>query len=126
MIFSTSFRVFTSTLKFISNQATISRKSDNVMFQREPLEYEQYVFLVMSFGLTNAPAPLMYIINSVFKPYLDVFVIIIIDDVLIYSRNEDYYASYHRVVHKTLKDKELYVKFYKCDIRLSMWNSRAT
>ncbi|WMV55196.1 hypothetical protein MTR67_048581, partial [Solanum verrucosum] len=77
-----------------------------------------YEFLVMSFGLTNAPASFMDLMITVFKPYLDKFVIVFIDDILIYSRNEEDYASHLRVVLKTLKDKELYAKFSKCEFWL--------
>ena len=69
----------------------------------------------MSFGLTNAPAAFMDLINRVFKPYLDAFVIVFIDDVLIYSRNQKNDASHLRVVLQTLRDKELYANFFKCE-----------
>ncbi|KAH0764840.1 hypothetical protein KY285_000711 [Solanum tuberosum] len=77
-----------------------------------------YEFLVMSFGLTNALAAFMNLMNRVFKPYLDMFVIIFIDDILIYSRNEKDHASHLRVVLQTHKDKELYAKFSKCEFWL--------
>ncbi|KAH0637918.1 hypothetical protein KY289_037833 [Solanum tuberosum] len=80
--------------------------------------YGHYEFLVMSFGLTNAPTAFMDLINRVFKPYLDVFVIVFIDDILIYSRNEEDHASHLRLVLQTLKDKELYAKFSKCEFWL--------
>jgi len=72
----------------------------------------------MSFGLTNAPAAFMDLMNRVFKPYLDMFVIVFIDDILIYSRNEEDHASHLRTVLQTLKDKELYAKFSKCEFWL--------
>ncbi|KAH0757858.1 hypothetical protein KY290_021351 [Solanum tuberosum] len=80
--------------------------------------YGHYMFLVMSFGLTNAPAAFMDLMNKVFKPYLDMFVIVFIDDILIYSRNEENHASHLRIVLQTLKDKELYAKFSKCEFWL--------
>ncbi|KAH0689359.1 hypothetical protein KY289_016717 [Solanum tuberosum] len=80
--------------------------------------YGHYEFLVMSFGLTNAPATFMDLMNRVFKPYLDMFVIVFIDDILIYSRNEEDHASHLRIVLQTLKDRELYVKFSKCEFWL--------
>ncbi|KAH0658244.1 hypothetical protein KY289_026992 [Solanum tuberosum] len=76
--------------------------------------YGHYEFLVMSFGLTNALAAFMDLMNRVFKPYLDMFVIVFIDDILIYSRKEEDHASHLRIVLQTLKDRELYVKFSKC------------
>ncbi|KAH0784113.1 hypothetical protein KY290_003711 [Solanum tuberosum] len=80
--------------------------------------YGHYEFLVMSFGLTNAPAAFMDLMNRVFKPYLDMFVIVFIDDILIYSRNEEDHANHLRTVLQTLKDKELYAKFSKCEFWL--------
>ncbi|KAH0705892.1 hypothetical protein KY285_010419 [Solanum tuberosum] len=75
--------------------------------------YGHYEFMVMSFGLINVPAAFMNFMNRVFKPYLDMFVIIFIDDILIYSRNEEDHASHLRIVLQTLKDIELYAKFSK-------------
>ena len=80
--------------------------------------YGHYEFLVMSFGLTNAPVAFMDLMNKVFKPYLDMFVIVFIDNILIYSRNEEDHASHLRIVLQILKDRELYVKFLKCEFWL--------
>ncbi|KAH0671258.1 hypothetical protein KY285_025475 [Solanum tuberosum] len=80
--------------------------------------YGHYEFVVMSFGLTNAPAAFMDLMNRVFKQYLDLFVIVFIDDILSYSRNEDEHASHLRVVLQTLKDRQLFAKFNKCEFWL--------
>ncbi|WMV55249.1 hypothetical protein MTR67_048634 [Solanum verrucosum] len=72
--------------------------------------YGHYEFLVMSFGLTNAAATFMDLMNRVLKPYLDIFAIVFIDDILTYSRNEEDHATHLRIVLQTLKDKELYAK----------------
>ncbi|KAH0748617.1 hypothetical protein KY290_027849 [Solanum tuberosum] len=80
--------------------------------------YGHYEFLVMSFGLTNLPATFMDLMNRVFKPYLYMFVIVFIDDILIYSRNDEDHASHLRIVLQTLKDRELYAKFSKCEFWL--------
>ncbi|WMV13935.1 hypothetical protein MTR67_007320 [Solanum verrucosum] len=72
----------------------------------------------MSFGLTNTPATFMDLMNRVFKPYLDMFGIVFIDEILIYSRNEEDHASHLRIVLQSLKDKELYAKFSKCEFWL--------
>ena len=69
----------------------------------------------MSFGLTNAHAAFMDLMNIVFKQYLDLFVIILIDDILIYSRNEKEHASHLRIVLQILKDRQLFAKFSKCE-----------
>ncbi|KAH0776456.1 hypothetical protein KY290_007867 [Solanum tuberosum] len=80
--------------------------------------YGHYYFLVMSFGLTNASATFMELMNRVFKHYLDMFVIVFNDDILIYSRNEKDHASHLRIVLQNLKDRELYAKFSKCEFWL--------
>ena len=75
--------------------------------------YGHYEFLVMPFGLTNAPAAFMDLMNRVFHPYLDQFIIVFIDDILIYSRNVEKHAYLLRIVLQTLRDRELYAKFSK-------------
>ena len=72
----------------------------------------------MSFGLTTAHAAFMDLMNKVFKQYLDLFVIVFIDDILIHSRNEKDHASHLRIVLKTLKDHQLFAKFSKCEFWL--------
>ncbi|WP_427927541.1 reverse transcriptase family protein, partial [Acinetobacter baumannii] len=70
--------------------------------------YGHYEFLVMSFGLTNAPAVFMDLINRVFWPYLDQFVVVFINDILIYSRDKVEHAEHLRTVLQTLRDNQLY------------------
>ncbi|WMV46128.1 hypothetical protein MTR67_039513 [Solanum verrucosum] len=82
--------------------------------------YGYYEFVVMSFGLTNAPAAFMDSMNRVFKQYLDLFVIVFIDDILIYSRNENEHESHLRVVLQTLKDRQLFAKLNKCKFWLQL------
>ena len=80
--------------------------------------YGLYEYLVMSFGLTNAPAHFMYLMNSVFMPELDKFVVVFIDDILIYSKNKKEHAEHLRVVLTCLREHQLYAKFSKCDFWL--------
>src|SRR5688572_8114633 len=80
--------------------------------------YGLYEYLVMSFGLTNAPAYFMYLMNSVFMPELDKFVVVFIDDILVYSKNEEEHADHLHVVLQRLRDHQLYAKFSKCEFWL--------
>ena len=76
--------------------------------------YGHYEFLVMSFGLTSAPVASMHLMNNVFRPYPDSFVIVFIDDILVYSRSQEKHVEHLRVVLQRLKDEKLYAKFSKC------------
>ncbi|WVZ71044.1 hypothetical protein U9M48_019670 [Paspalum notatum var. saurae] len=76
--------------------------------------YALYEYLVMSFGLTNAPAFFMYMMNSVFMNELDKFVVVFIDDILIYSKSEEEHKEHLRIVLNRLKEHKLYAKFSKC------------
>ncbi|KAG8496895.1 hypothetical protein CXB51_008076 [Gossypium anomalum] len=80
--------------------------------------YGHYEFLVMPFGLTNAPAVFMDLMNRIFRPYLDKFVVVFIDDILIYSKDETEHAEHLRIVLQTLRDKQLYAKFSKSEFWL--------
>jgi hypothetical protein len=76
--------------------------------------YGLYEYLVMSFGLTNAPAHFMYLMNSVFMPELDKFVMVFIDNIFVYSKNEVEQEKHLRIVLQWLCDNQLYAKFIKC------------
>jgi hypothetical protein len=77
--------------------------------------YGLYEFIVKSFGLTNAPAYFMNLMNKVFMEYLDRFVVVFIDDILIYSKNERDHEEHLRLVVQKLRDNQLYAKFSKCE-----------
>jgi hypothetical protein len=77
--------------------------------------YGLFEYLVMSFGLMNASAHFMYFMNSVFMLELDKFVVVFIDDILIYSRSMEKHEEYLRIVLQQLRDHQLYVKFSKCE-----------
>ena len=80
--------------------------------------YGHYEFVVMPFGLTNAPAAFMDLMNRVFQPYLDRFVVVFIDDILVYSETEAKHDEHLRTVLQVLREKELYAKFSKCEFWL--------
>nr|GEU53382.1 putative reverse transcriptase domain-containing protein [Tanacetum cinerariifolium] len=77
--------------------------------------YGHYEFQVMPFGLTNAPAVFMDLMNRVCKPYLDKFMIVFIEDILIYSKNKEEHEEHLRLILELLKKEELYTKFSKCE-----------
>jgi hypothetical protein len=80
--------------------------------------YGLYEYLVMSFGLTNAPAYFMNLMNKVFMEYLDWFVVVFVDDILVYSQNEEAHEDHLRLVLQKLRDNQFYAKFSKCDFWL--------
>nr|GEZ51583.1 putative reverse transcriptase domain-containing protein [Tanacetum cinerariifolium] len=80
--------------------------------------YGHFEFTVMPFGLANAPAVFMDLMNRVCKPYLDKFVILFIDDILIYSRSEEEHEAHLKTILDLLKKEELYAKFSKCEFWL--------
>ena len=80
--------------------------------------YGHYEFLVMPFGLTNVPTTFMDLMNRVYSPLLDQFVIICIDDILIYSRTREEHEGHLRLVLELLKHEKLFTKFSKCEFWL--------
>jgi hypothetical protein len=79
------------------------------------MRYGLYEYLVMSFGLTNASAHFMYLMNSVFMPEMDQFVVVFIDDILVYSKSMEEHEDHLRIVLQRLREHQLYTKFSKCE-----------
>ena len=80
--------------------------------------YGHYEFLVMLFRLTNAPAMFMDLMNRVFRPYLDQFVVVFVDDILVYSKDAQEHEYHLRIVLQTLRENQLFAKLTKCDFWL--------
>jgi hypothetical protein len=80
--------------------------------------YGLYEYMVMSFGLTNAPTYFMYLMNKVFMKYLDKFLVVLIDHVLVYSKDEEEHAEHLRLILQKLREHQLYVKLSKCEFWL--------
>ncbi|KAA3473224.1 Retrovirus-related Pol polyprotein from transposon 297 family [Gossypium australe] len=93
-------------------------KDSDVLKTAFRTRYGHYRFLVMPFRLTNTPAIFMDLMNRIFRPYLDRFVVIFIDDILIYSRDESEHFEHLQIVLQTLRDKQLFAKFSKCEFWL--------
>jgi hypothetical protein len=82
-------------------------------------QYGLYEYTMMPFGLTNAPAYFMYLMNKVFMEYLDIFVVVFIDDILIFSKIEEEHEKHLRLVLEKLRSNQLYTKFSKCEFWLT-------
>ena len=93
-------------------------KDANVMKIAFRTRYGHYEFLVMTFGLTNAPAAFMDLMNRVFHPYLDQFVVVFIDDILVYSNDAQEHEQHLKIVLYILREKQLFAKLSKCDFLL--------
>ena len=81
--------------------------------------YRHFEFTVMPFGLTNAPAAFMDLMHRVFLPYLDQFVVVFVDDILIYSQSKWEHEYHLRIVLQLLRDHQLHAKFSKCEFWLT-------
>jgi len=77
--------------------------------------YDHYEYLVMPFGVTNILSVFMDYMNRIFHPYLDSFVVVFMDDILVYSKTREEHEEHLRVVLQIVKDNELYAKLSKCE-----------
>nr|GEW33621.1 putative reverse transcriptase domain-containing protein [Tanacetum cinerariifolium] len=106
--------IFFSKIDLRSGYHQLRVHEDNILKTAFRARYGHFEFTVMPFGLTNTPAVFMNLMNRVCRPYLDKFVIVFIDDILIYSKNQKEHVEYLKLVLELLKKKKLYAKFSKC------------
>ena len=93
-------------------------KDANVHKMTFRMRYGHYEFLVMLFGLTNAPATFIDLMNRVFRPFLDWFVLVFIDNILMYSKDQEDHDMHLQEVLETLRKEQLYAKLSKCEFWL--------
>nr|GFC87944.1 putative reverse transcriptase domain-containing protein [Tanacetum cinerariifolium] len=101
-------------IDFRSGYHQLRIREQDILITAFRTRYGHYEFQVMSFGLTNAPAVFMDLMNRMCKPYLDKFVIVFIDDILIYSKNKEH-GEHLKTILNLLRSEKLYAKFSKCD-----------
>ncbi|GJT13244.1 putative reverse transcriptase domain-containing protein [Tanacetum coccineum] len=118
-----------SLIPIVNNNISLTRDNDpevgedrnenmSPYFKANRTRYGHFEFTVMPFGLTNAPSIFMDLMNRVCRPYLDKFVIVFIDDILIYSKTQEEHVEHLRLVLELLKKEKLYAKFFKCEFWL--------
>jgi hypothetical protein len=89
-------------------------KDENIIKTAFRTRYGHYDFTVVPFGLSNTPVVFMCLMNGVFRNYLDKFVIVFLDDVLVYSKTEEEHEKHLRMVLQVLREHQLYAKLSKC------------
>ena len=94
-------------------------REDDILKIAFRTRYGHFKFTVMPFGLTNTPTAFMNLMNRVFQPYLDQFVVVFVDDILIYSQSKVEHEDHLRIVLQLLRDHQLYAKFSKCEFWLT-------
>jgi len=104
-----------SKLDLQSGYHQLKVKKEDIQKTAFRTRYGHYEFLVMPFGVTTAPAVFMDLMNRIFSPYLDKFVLVFIDDILVYSKSEEEHAEHLRVVLQTLRLEQLHAKLNKCE-----------
>lgn len=102
--------LFFSKIDLRSGYHQLCIKSEDISKTKFKTRFWHFKFLVMPFGLTNAPASLMYLMNRLFQPYLHQFIIVFIDDILIYSKTQIEHEQHLRTALETLRGHQLYAK----------------
>ncbi|GJS20029.1 putative reverse transcriptase domain-containing protein [Tanacetum coccineum] len=100
--------------------SNLRNKEEDIPITAFRTRYGHFEFQVMSFGLTNAPAVFMDLMNRVCKPYLDKFVIVFIDNMLVYSKDKEEHGKHLKIILELLNKERLYAKFTKCDFWLDL------
>jgi hypothetical protein len=105
-----------SKIDICSGYHQIKIRAEDIPKTAYTMRYGLYEYLVMSFGLTNALAHFMYLMNLVFVPKLDQFVVVFIDDILVYSKSMEEHEEHLRIVLQWLREHQMYAKFSKCEL----------
>jgi hypothetical protein len=98
-------------LRFGYHQVHI--KDEDIHKKTFRTRYGHYEFVVAPFGLTNAPSTFMCLMNNVLNKFMEKFVLVFIDDILIYSKNKEEYEEHIRIVLQVLREHQIYAKFSK-------------
>jgi hypothetical protein len=104
-----------SKINLYSSYHQIKIRAEDIPKTAFTTRYGLFEYLVMSFGLMNASTHFMYLMNSIFMPELDKFIVVFIDDILIYSRSMEEYEEHLQIVLQWLREHQLYHKFSKCE-----------
>jgi hypothetical protein len=103
-----------SKLDLRSGYHRVRIKDEHISKTTFRMRYGHYESIVKQFGLTNAPTTFMCLMNIIFSQYLDKFVLVFIDDILVYYKTKEYHEQHLRIVMQTLRKHKLYAKFDKC------------
>ena len=104
-----------SELKLRSSYHQVRIKNEDINKKTFRTRYRHYEFVVIPFRLTNATTTFMFLMNTIFSEYLDKFVVVFIDDILVYSKTKEEHEEHLRILLQTLMKKKLYANFDNCD-----------